>query len=418
MRALFTGLIFCLLSVALAAAPSLQTGRLVIVGGALSDRQADIFEALLDSDKSPEALNVVIIPAASSKPSYYGDAFKRALVQHGLCGDKVEVLPLAVKDDRTTEAVDESTWRENADRPAVLAAIQAADLIWFTGGDQSRIAEVLGTHAAPSAALAALYERLADGATIGGTSAGAAIMSQRMIVGGSSEQALFLGVADGSAVDQEGGALLLSDGLGFFKDAWIDQHFDAKARLGRLVLAVGLSTERQRVGYGIDENTALIVDLATGRASVAGAGRVTRLKATESFPAQPPYSIHGVQLASLGAGDQIDLKSGTVTPAGDKSPTVEAEYYRIERPASTGVLSSYGSLNQVLSMKLIDNALADEAVSYLIDENRDFAYRLVFSKTADSRGYWTYRHGQEDHYTVTGIELSIEPVEFTIKPKQ
>jgi hypothetical protein len=121
-----------------------------------------------------------------------------------------------------------------------------------------------------------------------------------------------------------------------------------------------------------------------------------------------------VQLALIGAGDRIELASGMVIPAADKSPTIGAEYYRIDGPSSTGVFSSYGSLNQMLSRKLIDNAATDSAISYLIDENRPYAYRLTFSKTARSRGYWTYRQGQEDHYTVTGIELCIEAVDYTL----
>jgi cyanophycinase len=398
------------------AAPERSSGRLVIVGGALSEGQDDIFEALLQSESERAELRVVIIPAASSKPSHYGESFRAALINRGVAADRVAVLPLALRDDATTASLDESLWRDNAADPELVGAIAAADVIWFTGGDQSRITEVLGTPSAPTAVLQAIARRLAAGATVGGTSAGAAIMSPQMIVGGSSEQALFLGSAQSDAVDQEAGGLLTAEGLGFFTLGWIDQHFDAKARLGRLILALGAEDEALRTGYGIDENTALVVDLETKRARVAGSGRVTRVVLPGAFSGGPPYAMEGIRIDSLGAGDRIDLGSGTVQAAADKEATVGREYYTIPRPAATGVFSSYSTLNQLLGMKLIDNRAAKGAVSYLIDPARDYGYRLDFRKTGASEGYWTYRRGQEDHYTVVGIELNLEPVVIRLEP--
>lgn len=418
--------LFCVL--ALAGLISLQAkdqtqakGHLVIVGGALSSKENSIFEALTQR-LNPES-KVAIIPAASSKPSHYGNSFKQQLISFGLKPDQISVLPLATKDDSSTDAIDESTWAANANLPSVVSSIESADLIWFTGGDQSRIIEVLHpTNEGPTDALIALKKRLYAGATVGGTSAGAAIMSQTMLVGGSSSGALFSGTqSKSSEINQEDGGLLLGTGLGFFPYGVIDQHFDVKARLGRLMLATLTPDADEAYAFGIDENTALVVDLASHTGAVYGAGRVTLIDTsnaslTTEANFSPPFRIKNIALSSLGEGDQIDFNTLQITPSSDKMATHPAPYYQISNAGSSGILSSYPTLNQLLAMQLVDNKSASTAISYLINESMPYSYRLELTKNADSEGYWTYRNGQEDHYTVIGIQLSIEPVHIQVEP--
>ena len=248
------------------------SGRLVIVGGALSNQQDDIFEALLGDDIAREKIKAAVIPAASSKPSFYGERFRKELIGRGLTASNVRLLELAQKDDSSTNKIDESTWSKNADNNEIVEWIEACDIVWFTGGDQSRITATLMPKGQASESVKALHRLLERGGTIGGTSAGAAMMSATMIVGGNSEGALFEGIAADPLIDQEDGPLLLGEGLGFFLHGIIDQHFDAKARLGRLILAVSQETrEETKYGFGIDENTAFVVDLSTMTATVAGA---------------------------------------------------------------------------------------------------------------------------------------------------
>lgn len=392
-------------------------GRLVIVGGALSNAQDDIFDALLESERPVSELKAAVIPAASSKPSFYGEAFREELVRRGLSESNVRILPLAQRDDSSTPEIDESKWATNGDSKEIVDWIKSCDLVWFTGGDQSRITATLMPDEKESQTLKALRELLRRGGTIGGTSAGAAMMSQTMIVGGSSEGALFEGLSKEPAVDQEGGPLLLGKGLGFFTDGIIDQHFDAKARLGRLILAVANESHKsQRFGFGIDENTALVVDLEDRSASVAGASQVILVSDLQSDKEQGP-SVLQTRIGSLGPGDRIDLDSKTITPASDKDLTTGHEYYKIRSPHATGVLSSYGSLNMLLTRLLIDNAESETAISYLFNDSNSEGFRLRFERDEKSRGYWTYRNGQSDHYTVVDALLRIEPITIKIQSR-
>jgi len=407
-----------------ACASTESAGRLVIVGGALSATQDDVFDAFLRSGKPRDELKVVIIPAASLRPAHYGSIFRDQLVARGLVANSIEVLPLAVRDDSGTESVDESKWAGNADDPDVLKAIAAADLVWFTGGDQSRITQVLGHAEEPTPAFAALQDLLARGGTIGGTSAGAAVMSRLMLVGGSSAGALRHGIAETDSVNQEAGALLLGTGFGYFEHGTIDQHFDAKARLGRLLLALASQPAAERQpGFGIDENTALVVDLREATATVAGSGSVIHVtlppdSVEASGALEPPYRLTDVRLDLLSAGDRIGLREGSIDPAPDKATTHEQPYYDIPQPEASGVLSGFGTLNQLITRQLIDNQAATHATSWLLPKDSDFGYQLNFRQTEDSRGFWTYRNGQVDHYTVIDIRLDLLPVEFTITQKE
>lgn len=124
--------------------------------------------------------------------------------------------------------------RDEADTPAACDVLKKATAVWFVGGNQNLLTEMyLDTHAGRM-----FQEVLGRGGTIGGTSAGAAMMSQTMIAGGKTEP-------------------IMGTGLGFLPGTIIDQHFRKRNREDRLRQAV--LNNPGLVGIGIDESTALIV---------------------------------------------------------------------------------------------------------------------------------------------------------------
>ncbi len=124
--------------------------------------------------------------------------------------------------------------RTTADDPAFARPIAEATAVWFSGGDQVKlVAPYLGTNVERE--LRSLLDR---GGVIGGTSAGAAVMSEVMIEGG-------------SPIAQVG------RGFGFVTSAVCDQHFLKRSRINRL-LGV-LATRPHLIGIGIDEGTAFVL---------------------------------------------------------------------------------------------------------------------------------------------------------------
>ena len=135
--------------------------------------------------------------------------------------------------------------RRPGEAAEAIAAVKDATFIWFPGGDQTRLMKAFEGTGIPEA-IRASYE---EGALVGGTSAGAAVMSAVMITGdGFDLQAITAGKTD------------TKPGLGLFPEAIVDQHFLKRQRMNRLISAV--LDHPDLVGVGIDETTAIFV---TGR---------------------------------------------------------------------------------------------------------------------------------------------------------
>ncbi len=164
------------------------------------------------------------------------------------------VVPQAAEDDKKSGADSKQFWAERGathidildptDEKAALALVAQADFIWMGGGDQVRLME----HLAKTAIPAAMRKRYQDGAVVGGTSAGAAVISSVMLIGGDK--------ADLTSV--RSGGTETTDGLGFWPQAIVDQHFVKRQRFTRLLACV--LDHPELVGVGIDEKTAVIVD--------------------------------------------------------------------------------------------------------------------------------------------------------------
>ena len=132
---------------------------------------------------------------------------------------------------------------EDAAQPEYLERLKITHGILFTGGDQSRLTNVFGD----SAFLTLCSQRYQqeENFVISGTSAGAMAMSEIMIKGGSSTDAL------------KKGAVKLGKGLGLIKNVIIDSHFVKRGRFGRLIEAVG--TYPKAIGVGLGEDTGVLI---------------------------------------------------------------------------------------------------------------------------------------------------------------
>ena len=130
------------IGLAVSGAALADPGRLVIAGGALEGDNAAVFDAFIDAAGGPDA-RFAILPTASGYPSGSAQDFAEALANYGVDPANIVRVDLAVENDPDTERVDESRWADNADDPEEIAKIETAGGIWFTGGDQARIAQAL-----------------------------------------------------------------------------------------------------------------------------------------------------------------------------------------------------------------------------------------------------------------------------------
>jgi cyanophycinase len=191
--------------------------------------------------------------------------------------------------------------RRDCHEPGRLERLADASGVFFTGGNQLRLTTLLG--GTPVAKL--IRTANARGVTVGGTSAGASILSEHMIAAGD----------EGSSV--VAGSVRLAPGLGLTNRFIIDQHFRQRDRLGRLLTA--LAYNPFAVGIGLDEDTAAVIG-PDETVEVEGSGAVTIVDAADcsyssidSVEEGQPASVLGLKLHILVAGATFNLHTRTAS---------------------------------------------------------------------------------------------------------
>lgn len=192
--------------------------------------------------------------------------------------------------------------RADTENPDWLEWLGNATGIFLTGGNQLRITTILGgTSVARS--IRALN---AAGVSVGGTSAGAAVLSEHMVAWGE------------SGATPVAGRVTLAPGLGLTNRIVIDQHFRERDRIGRLLTALALNPFA--VGVGLDEDTAAFID-PDDVLHVVGSGAVTVIDANGlehssmgSAEAGQAICMTGLKLHILPGGGVFDLRHRSAQP--------------------------------------------------------------------------------------------------------
>jgi cyanophycinase len=206
---------------------------------------------------------------------------------------------------RTMGAQARNVWitREQANTDSVARLLDGATAVWFGGGDQNRLTAVLrGT-----VTERAIRARFDQGAVIGGTSAGAAVLSTPMITGDELGQRRDTTEA-WTRVSR--GSVAVDSGFGYLTTAIVDQHFLRRKRHNRLMSLV--LAQPPHLGVGIDEGTALIVE-PSGLWRVEGASSVLIVDAREAQRTSDSATVmgaSGARMHLLPAGSTFDPRSG------------------------------------------------------------------------------------------------------------
>lgn len=204
-----------------------------------------------------------------------------------------------------------NVWLTHAQAETDSAArlLEGATGIWFGGGDQSRLMAAIGGTRTASA----IHARWQAGAVVGGTSAGAAVLSTPMITGDERRPGGDRAADDGSITfaTLERDNVITTAGLGFITTAIVDQHFVRRKRHNRLISLV--LEGPIRLGAGIDESTALVVEPG-GRWRVGGAGTVVVYDARDAVTATGTLLTGtGLRVHVLSAGGHFDPATGHAT---------------------------------------------------------------------------------------------------------
>jgi cyanophycinase len=257
-------------------------GRLIIIGGA-EDKEGDMVilrEVCAKINKETDKL--VIATVATEEPKAAGQKYTN--IFHNLGVKNVEVFNVEDRGD--------------ANREENIKIVESAALIFFTGGDQLRITSILGGTPLYSVLKKKYVE---DGCIFVGTSAGASVMSDTMIIQGTDDES------------PKKCTLKMAPGLALIRGVLIDQHFAQRGRTGRLL--VGVAENPHCLGIGIDEDTAIIVEdegvfkvIGSGAVYVIDGSEISYSNVSEQFP-DDILSMFDVKMHVLTSGNKFDLNT-------------------------------------------------------------------------------------------------------------
>lgn len=254
---------------------------LIIIGGA-EDKKGDkkiLQEVCAHIEKESQLL--LIATVATEKPREVGNEYSDIFRNMGI--KNLRILDVENrKDALKTENVE---------------LIEKASLIFFTGGDQLRITSILGG----TPLYTSIKRKYTEGCVFVGTSAGASVMSDTMIVKGMDDES------------PRKCTLKMAPGLGLINGVIIDQHFAQRGRVGRLL--VGVAENPQVLGIGIDEDTSIIVNkenvfrvLGSGAVYIIDGSNISDTNVSEQYQ-DNILSIFDVKMHVLKTGDKYDLKA-------------------------------------------------------------------------------------------------------------
>lgn len=257
--------------------PKKKNGKLIIIGG--KEDKDNEKKILTEVAKGVGQGKLCIVSVASMVGDELWETYRKVFKELGV--KQMSHLDVVHR----TESIDQEAYK----------AVKDADAIFFTGGDQLKITSELGG----TIILDRIMEIFHSGGIIAGTSAGASVMGETMMVSGQADASFRIG------------NLRMSPGLGLTNCMMIDQHFAERGRIGRLIGAIAHNPKY--LGVGIDEDTAIILEDKV-KFTVMGSGTVYALDAHEANGSNltegeenTPLSLFNIKMHLLTDGDEFDL---------------------------------------------------------------------------------------------------------------
>ena len=257
-----------------------KEGTLIIIGGA--EKKDPERTILKEVARQAGGGKLVVVTVATEDPEEVWKEYRKIFQELGV--KKIDHLDVRIREEATSE-----------ERVKIL---DGAKVVFFTGGDQLKITSQLGD----SAVYQTVEKIFQEGGTVAGTSAGASVMSETMLVSGDADQS-----------HQISKLIAMAPGLGLIQDVVVDQHFAERGRLSRLLGAIAQNP--RYMGMGIDENTAVVV--RGQELEVIGAGAVYVLDGSGSTYSNLAESdedmdktmaVFDVKLHVLSEGNRFNLE--------------------------------------------------------------------------------------------------------------
>lgn len=248
-------------------------GTLIPIGGGEDREESKDILCRIIAESGKKNPKICLITLATDVPDKVADVYKKAFKDLNI--SRLSIIHYA--------------GRKEADSESNLKKVRECDLILFSGGKQLKLSSLLGG----TDLLSIVKQRYYDEAkfVLAGTSAGAAAMSNTMIISGSTKEALIKG------------SLELTNGLDLINKVTIDTHFTQRGRIGRLIQMV--TCNPGILGLGLGEDTCVIIK--NGMMEVCGSGLVTIVDGNDieytdltEIKDGEPITVEGIKVHILG----------------------------------------------------------------------------------------------------------------------
>jgi len=392
-----------------------MSGTLLIVGGGTNASADEIFSTLIEKAGGPESKIAFIVTASGEDPDETFRSYEEDLYRLGLKQGNCLLVPIYAqhcKDERGYNAM-------TGDCEGLCDYLDGVTGVWFTGGDQYFTWQCLvrkdGSDTALLARLRKLYE---DGGVIGGSSAGAAIMSRVMIANGTNRSLFWkdtvFGYDDYDAIAEEDdpcAQLIIAQGLGFYPHGIVDQHFNTRPRLLRSIETCMVNPEGVRISFAVSEDTAMVYH--DGKFSVIGSAGVYVIDCRKAVRISAG-NYKGVVLHAVHRGESFDPVAMKAYLAEN---TVAEECYGTPDYVSGGIID-----NPMFDVMMDKKLLRGRRDAQYFDETKKLPYVMgaatydIHGKTAFVNLKYYLRSDTEGcrkvHTSFTNVEVDIESVVF------
>jgi cyanophycinase len=385
---------------AAAQAEPLIKGYAIAIGGALKSDNEEVWGRIV-ALAGGKGARFVVFGTASEDPEASARQAVDMLQRRGAVAEALPVAPQFSWVDLNKVVRD----------PALINKVKNARGVFFTGGSQERIVDVLMPGGRSTPMLDAIWDVYRRGGVVAGTSAGAAIMSTVMFRDAPSVINIMKGKwMDGKQIDR---------GLGFVgPDLFVDQHFLKRGRFGRMIPL--MMAKGYKLGLGVDENSAAIIhgddiELIGGKGAL-----MVDLNDVKTDPTLGAFNLTNARLTYLDHGDRYQVKTRVTTPsalklrgekldptAADFKPYYTEELFHLDMLGDSTISNS---MSYLIDSKLPEvRGLTFDVIPKEGDPVADLGFLFRVYKGPGSIGWSTDEMGPEE-YTVINLYLDITPV--------
>jgi len=348
--------------------PITYCGKAVLTGGGVSNTNADIYDAFIDlATVSGESYIGVITSGISLSVAESTATTIMRRLQRTYGATRVEWLPFHAENGTTCTST------------TLANRIKSMTGVYLNGGDTDRYMDCFYKNGEPTAALTTMRTQYKNNRlAVMGSSAGTLIVQETPM----------LRIRESYNSFRLGSSVTSPGGFGLFEYGFLDVHFSNKGRQGRLMRLVEDLQQKSHLGYGIDEDTAMVID--GNKFTVAGTKGVYIFNVDEAINTSGKrFGVNGLKGSYLTNGDSFNFLTEKITFA--RAKLTSSTVNQVTAKMTNNIFQP--GMFTTLTTRLFMAGLSTSTFGYT--EEVDPRFRINFKKVAGSNGYRGVVSGKE-----------------------